>query len=89
MWGTIFENEMSAIISGFGVMNGAALGAGHMLSRKTANPILKLIIKCSPTAYGLELNLRKIMSKNTAKDFILGYFHLTLGEQHCMDFLFY
>ena len=89
MWGTIFENEISAIISGFAVMQFAALGSGHILSRKATNIFVSFIFRLAPTAYGLELNLRSIMSKNPSQDFLLGMFNINHGEEYCMKFLIY
>jgi hypothetical protein len=67
-------------------MNLITAGMGLMV-RPDSNKLIAFLHKISPSSYTFELIFRRVMNKNTARDFFLGYFMLTRGEEYCYQFL--
>ena len=85
MWGTIFEETQSSILSGFCLMQFVTAGSGHMLSTNS-NIFIKALSTISPSKYTLELILHRVLNKHVAKGFILGYLKINYDEFNARDF---
>jgi hypothetical protein len=82
MWSCVFDEPTQALVTGFGLQNLIVSGMG-IVSKPTSNKIVGTLFKIMPSSYTFELIFRRVMSKNTAKDFFLGYFMLVRGEEYC------
>jgi hypothetical protein len=85
MWSCIFDSDMNAIISGFGILTACICGSGALGSRNNLG--VATLIKLSPQSYTLELIIRRILHNNVAKDLVLNRLQLLNGEETCWNTL--
>ncbi len=84
MWGTFFDNEMTAINSAFLFALLFSLGGGKFINLKNKSPIVKYLSNISPVRYAVERFFRRIVSQNEDYDtFLLSYFGFNQGDEKC------
>jgi len=83
MWSSIFDHDMNAIVSGFGVLSACICGSGA-IGNKRNNPLVATLMYISPQSYSLELIIRRVLHNNTSgQNLVLSSLELNNGEEIC------
>ncbi|CDW71880.1 abc transporter family protein [Stylonychia lemnae] len=83
MMGCIFDSDQTGIIMMMYTVIIYDMGAGVFTNLKNANFVIKFLSYISPFRYANEIQLRRLLDTNPAKDIALEYYTYTYGEGTC------